>query len=112
MGTYAFSMDGAETPDALYKSVIHALRHETDVTKLCGQLYNLTTLYYDETNWPQLEKYEAEYMEAVNNCKALEAEPERTPTIQPGEKVDLSCLKPVHQMAAGDSGRCDKHVMV
>ena len=102
----------AETADTVYESVIHALKHEPDITKLCGKLYNLTTLYYNEDNWPHLERHEAAYAEALAKCEVLAQEPEKTPTIQPGEKVDFSGLIPVHELEDDNGERFDKHVMV
>ena len=99
--------DSAQTT---YESVLHALKHETDLTKLCGQLYNLTTLYRDKSKWQDLEKYEAKYSEALSECKLLQKKPEKTPSIQVGEKIDLSDLVSIKKLSSDN--KFDKNILV
>jgi hypothetical protein len=100
----------AESTDTTYETVLHALKHETDLTKLCGQLYNLTVLYREKSNWPSLEKHEQEYSKALSQCALLKTAPEKVATIKTGETVDLSGLISVKKL---DSTRTfDKHVLV
>ena len=100
----------AESTDTTYETVLYALKHETDLTKLCGKLYNLTVLYREKSNWPSLEKHEQEYSKALSECALLKEAPEKIATIKTGETVDLSGLIPVKKL---DSARTfDKHVLV
>ena len=99
-----------ESLNTTYESVLNDLKHETDLTKLCGSLYNLTQLYLDKSNWKNLEKYEQEYSKALSECQLLKQKPQREQTIKIGEKVDLNILKPVKKL---DSGlKFDKHVLI
>jgi len=100
----------SDSPDTTYESVLHALKHETDLSKLCGSLYNLTVLYREKSNWPSLEKYEKEYSQALLECKLLQTPPDKIPTINIGDKIDLSDLIPVKKLTANQN--FEKHVLV
>ena len=55
-------------------------------------MYNLTQLYWDFKNWAELEKFEDEYVTALENCDAFNQPFEKRPTLKTGEKADFSGL--------------------
>ena len=82
----------ANTPETVYKQLIQDLKTEKNLDKLCAQLYNLTQLYWDFNNWNQLEKFEDEYVTALENCDAFNQPFEKRPTLNKGDFADFSSL--------------------